>query len=101
MDLYNSKKYYNACAGFLNSERENFGEYLKAGFIDAFRIHNKEENQYTYWNQRVPAMRKNNKGWRIDYFLINQTLVEKVLACNILPEITGSDHCPISLTIDN
>lgn len=99
IDLYNSKKYYNACAGFLNSERESFNEHLKSGFVDALRIHNQNENLYTYWNQRVPAMRKNNKGWRIDYFLVSQILVETIHGSKIHPDITGSDHCPISLEL--
>ena len=99
MDLYNPIKYYDACAGFLNVEREGFTKHLEAGFVDAFRIKNKEENKYTFWNQRIPIMRKNNKGWRIDYFLVSQEIAEKVRACEIHAEIMGSDHCPISLEI--
>jgi exodeoxyribonuclease III len=98
-DLYNAKKYYNACVGFLNSERENFSAHLEAGFLDAFRINNNNSEQYTYWNQRVPTMRKTNRGWRIDYFLVPEQMREQIKSCEIHPEIMGSDHCPISLEI--
>jgi exodeoxyribonuclease III len=99
IDLYAAKKYYNACAGFLNVEREEFGNHLVAGFVDAFRIKNKEPEKYTYWNQRVPAMRKSNRGWRIDYFLVPHALTQHIKSCEIHPEILGSDHCPITLEI--
>ena len=99
-DLYAAKKYYDACAGFLNVERESFGRHLVSGFVDALRLKNQNENLYTYWNQRAPQMRKTNRGWRIDYFLVPHALTPKVQTCEIHPEIMGSDHCPITLTIE-
>ena len=69
------------------------------GFLDALRLKNANRELYTYWNQRAPQMRKTNRGWRIDYFLIANTLEQNVIDCKILPDIMGSDHCPISLAL--
>ena len=99
IDIYNSKKYYNAVAGFLNSEREEFAKHLSLGFVDALREKNQSRELYTYWNQRVPKMRLTNRGWRIDYFLVEDRLKENIEECKIHDQIKGSDHCPISLKI--
>ena len=101
IDIYNPKKYKDQVAGFLDLERNEFKKHLEIGFVDAFRYINKDIiNQYTYWNQRVPRMRQNNLGWRIDYFLVTNKLSEKIKDCKIYKELTGSDHCPIILDID-
>ncbi|MGD8374413.1 MAG: exodeoxyribonuclease III [Candidatus Woesebacteria bacterium] len=86
-------------AGFTNEERQSFDNFIKAGFIDTFRIFNKNNGHYTWWTHWANA-RANNVGWRIDYFLVSQALKNKVKEANIHPEVTGSDHCPISINID-
>ena len=88
------------CIGFLDEERLNFKEHLKLGYVDAFRFLNKEGSNYTYWDQRMPWLRKQNKGWRIDYFLVPKKLESMINNSLILKEIEGSDHCPISLDIN-
>ena len=99
IDCYNPIKYKNKFAGFYDSERENFSNILSTGFIDVLRYFNKNQELYTYWNQRVPSMRQNNKGWRIDYFLINNDFINKIINCKILSEIYGSDHCPLLIEV--
>ena len=73
---------------------------IQNNFIDSLRHFYKDTpNLYTYWNQRVPSMRTNNMGYRLDYFLINNEFINFVKQCKIHPDIIGSDHCPISITI--
>jgi|TARA_Y100000992_G_C21272309_1_gene497653 exodeoxyribonuclease III len=89
-----------SCIGFLDEERLNFKEHLQLGYVDAFRYLNKEANNYTYWDQRMPWLRKQNKGWRIDYYLVPNNLKELIIKSDIRKEITGSDHCPITLQLN-
>ena len=101
IDIHNPKKHKNKYAGFFDLEREQMTEYLSRGFIDAFRVkYPTEEKKYTYWNQLNPKIRENNSGWRIDYFLITSEIKIKIKDCNILPDIRGSDHCPIYLELE-
>lgn len=88
------------CAGFLLEERQNFQRHLDIGFVDTFRQFNQEPKQYTYWNQKIPAFRSRNIGWRIDYFLASHNLLPVIKESAIHPAITGSDHCPIRCTLD-
>ena len=86
-------------AGFSDEERESFGKLLDAGFTDTFRYQNPDATGvYSWWSYRFNA-RKNNAGWRIDYFLVSQRLADKILAAPIYSEITGSDHCPVGLEL--
>ncbi len=86
--------------GFTDEEREDFRGYLAAGMRDIFRErHPGEKGLYTWWSQRGGARAK-NVGWRIDLFLISEALVDRVTDARIHPEVRGSDHCPISLTLD-
>ena len=87
------------CIGFLDEERYNFKKHLELGYLDAFRYLNSEGNNYTYWDQRMPWLRKQNKGWRIDYFLVPKVLSKNIKNCEIHKDILGSDHCPITLDI--
>ncbi|MFQ5560145.1 MAG: exodeoxyribonuclease III [Nitrospinota bacterium] len=83
--------------GFSIAERawmDSFTE--KAGYVDTFRKFNKEPEQYTWWSYRFNA-RERNIGWRIDYFLVDKKSGSRVLGADILPEVPGSDHCPVSL----
>lgn len=88
-------------SGFLPEERDWLDRFMKNGFIDSFRFLNKEPNNYTWWSVRAPGARANNKGWRIDYCLVSETLKEKIKRAVILPEAKHSDHCPILLEIEN
>jgi len=85
-------------SGFLPQERDWMDQVIKAGFIDTYRLVNQDKVAYSWWSQRSGA-RKRNVGWRIDYFFISPNLEEKVVSAQIHPEIAGSDHCPISLTL--
>ncbi len=83
-------------AGFTPEERAWMDRFLDSGFTDTFRIFNLEGNNYSWWSYRFDA-RANNSGWRIDYFCVDKKSEHRVLAAEILPEITGSDHCPVLL----
>ncbi len=85
--------------GFLPEEREWIDRYIEAGYVDIFRELNPDlEGAYNWWSYRGGA-REKNVGWRIDYFFITPDLRNRVVAAEIHPEVMGSDHCPISLTL--
>ena len=87
-------------AGFSDEEREKFSELLNSGFIDTFRYFYPElEGAYSWWSYRFNA-RKNNAGWRIDYFLVSNLLKDKLIDAKIHSEVFGSDHCPVELIIE-
>lgn len=86
-------------AGFTDEEREKMTELLKDGFIDTFRyFYPEEEGIYSWWSYRFKA-REKNAGWRIDYFLVSESLKDRLAGAKIHTEIFGSDHCPVELTI--
>lgn len=85
--------------GFSVYERLDFSSLLDSGFIDSFRYFNHNKVSYTWWSYRFSARTK-NIGWRIDYFLVSENLVNKILNADIYNEILGSDHCPIGLEIE-
>ena len=85
-------------SGFLPKEREWFTNMLKVGMIDSFRLFNKKGGNYSWWHFRDKT-RKENKGWRFDYFLASSNLKSKVKSAGILKEVFGSDHCPIWMEI--
>ncbi len=86
-------------AGFTDEERERFTELLGKGFTDTFRALHPTKGQYTWWTYRFNA-RKRNAGWRIDYFVVSERLMEKVVESRIHDDIHGSDHCPVTLEIE-
>jgi exodeoxyribonuclease-3 len=87
-------------SGFLPTERAWFDRLLQAGFIDTFRAEKGDlPRQFTFWETRVDA-RKDNLGWRIDYFVISDQLEEKQLDAWISPQVMGSDHCPVGVELD-
>lgn len=87
-------------AGFTDQEREKMTRLLNAGFVDTFRaLHPDETGAYSWWSYRFHA-RENNAGWRIDYFIVSESLREHVREAVIHPEIFGSDHCPVELVLD-
>jgi len=86
-------------SGFLPVERAWLDQFMKDGFIDSFRYLNPQPDQYTWWSYRANA-RANNKGWRIDYNLVSETLKEKIKRSVILSEAVHSDHCPHLVELD-
>lgn len=98
IDLRNPKQ--NAkTSGFLPEERAWIDKYLAHGFVDIFRALNPEKEQYTWWTYRANA-RARNVGWRLDYYLISEGLVEQVKDIMVLDEVLGSDHCPVVLELE-
>ena len=87
-------------AGFSDEERGKFTELLNAGFTDTWRTANPDvEGVYSWWSYRFNA-RKNNAGWRIDYFLVSDAIAANVRDTGIRGDIFGSDHCPVTLTLE-
>ncbi|RWR74706.1 DNA-apurinic or apyrimidinic site lyase, chloroplastic isoform X1 [Cinnamomum micranthum f. kanehirae] len=86
-------------AGFTDEERQSFEEnFLSRGFVDTFRKQHPGVIGYTYWGYRHGG-RASNKGWRLDYFLVSESLADKVHDSYILPDVIGSDHCPVGLIL--
>ena len=87
--------------GFSDEERAKMTELLESGFADTFRrLHPDAVGAYSWWSYRFNA-RKNNAGWRIDYFLVSERLMEKVTKADIWAEVLGSDHCPVVLELED
>lgn len=86
-------------SGFLPEERAWLDGFMKMGMIDTFRHFNKEPHQYSWWSYRANA-RNNNKGWRIDYCLISEPLLDRLKRAVILPEAKHSDHCPVLVELN-
>ncbi|NLA42603.1 exodeoxyribonuclease III [Candidatus Saccharibacteria bacterium] len=84
--------------GFTKEEREGFENFIKAGFVDTFRLFTKGNGHYSWWTHWANA-RARNVGWRIDYWLTSQSLVPHIKAASIHAEQLGSDHCPVSIDI--
>ena len=99
IDLKNDKSNYNKTAGYTQIEIDGMTNFINAGFMDAFRYLHPNDIAYTYWSYRFNSRAKNT-GWRIDYFLVSKSLIDKVKAVDILSEYFGSDHCPIRLEIN-
>jgi len=99
IDIKNAKS-NERNAGFTIEEREKMSLLLDAGFTDFFRhLHPDKSDAYTWWSY-MPGVRERNVGWRIDYFLGSNRLKDKVQEAFILPDVYGSDHCPVGLVID-
>ena len=87
-------------AGFSDQERAKMTELLAAGFVDSFRhLHPDATGAYSWWSYRFNA-RKNNAGWRIDYFVVSRRLADRITRAEILPQVMGSDHCPVLLELE-
>lgn len=86
-------------SGFLPEERAWLSDFIASGFIDSFRYLNPEPHNYTWWSYRANA-RNNNKGWRIDYHMVSNSLKEKIKRSIILPEAKHSDHCPLLIELN-
>lgn len=98
IDIYNPDGNRRS-AGFTDEERTSFEDnFLNRGFVDSFRQQHPEAVGYTYWGYRQGA-RPGNKGWRLDYFLVSDLIADKVYDSYIIPDVNGSDHCPIGLIL--
>lgn len=86
-------------AGFTDEEREAMTRLLDSGFVDTFRRLHPDEVTYSWWSYRFRA-REKNTGWRIDYFLVSESLVPQVAEAKIHTQIMGSDHCPVEVDLD-
>jgi exodeoxyribonuclease-3 len=84
--------------GFTSEEREGIDNILAAGFVDSFRLFTKGSGHYTWWSHFANS-RARNVGWRIDYIFTSKSLKSKIKKAQILPEVMGSDHCPVLIEI--
>ncbi len=98
IDIHNPKGNVKT-SGFLPEERSWLDGFMKTGMVDSFRHLNKDPHHYTWWSYRANA-RNNNKGWRIDYCLVTEQLIDNIKRALILPEAKHSDHCPILVEIE-
>lgn len=99
IDLKNPKS-NRRNAGFTDEEREKFSAFLGAGFIDSFRyFYPDAEGAYSWWSYRFKA-REKNAGWRIDYFVVSESLKDRLAGASIHTDVYGSDHCPVEVDID-
>ena len=87
-------------SGFLPEERAWMDKFLESGFVDSFRHFNKEPHNYSWWSQRFPTVRAQNKGWRIDYINVTTPLVPNLIGASILTDARHSDHCPVRVDIN-
>lgn len=85
-------------AGFTDEERGKFNALLDAGFVDSWRMLNPNTVKYSWWSYRFKA-RERNAGWRIDYFIVSESLKDRISGAEIHNEIFGSDHCPVELDL--
>ncbi len=85
-------------AGFTDEERGKFNALLDAGFVDSWRMLNPDTVKYSWWSYRFKA-RERNAGWRIDYFIVSESMKDRVSGAEIHNEIFGSDHCPVELDL--
>lgn len=98
LDLANPKP-NRGKKGFTNEEREGFQKFVDAGFVDTLRLFKQGNGYYTWWSHFANA-RARNVGWRIDYVLVSASLKDKITSADIHPQVMGSDHCPVSVTLD-
>ena len=98
IDLKNPKTNHFS-AGFSDEEREKFSKLLASGFCDSFRTLYPDKVEYTWWSYMYGA-REKNVGWRIDYFVVSERIMQRVSDSKILGEVMGSDHCPVCLEIE-
>lgn len=98
LDLANPKA-NKGKKGFTDEERSGFQAFVDAGFVDTLRLFKEGNGHYTWWSHFANS-RARNIGWRIDYFLVSAALRDKVVAAEIHCEVMGSDHCPVSITLD-
>jgi exodeoxyribonuclease III len=98
IDIKNAKSNYNKSPGYTQAEIDGMDRMIQSGFIDTFRSLHPDEVKYSWWSYRSNA-RPRNIGWRLDYFLVSQSLTSRVKSSEIYNDINGSDHCPVALEI--
>lgn len=98
IDVYNPKN-CEGKSGYLIEERDWLDKLEEVGFVDTFRMFDEGEGNFTWWSYRFKA-RERNSGWRLDYFFVNEEMKDKVISAEILSDIYGSDHCPVTLELD-
>ena len=86
-------------SGFLPEERAWLDKFFESGWVDSFRKFHPEPHRYSWWSQRFPSVRLQNKGWRIDYINVTEPLKKKLKNAEIYPDVKQSDHCPVYLEI--
>ncbi len=99
IDIHDPKGNKNS-SGFLPAERAWMDKFLGSGWTDSFRKkHAGETGRYSWWSQRFPTVRLNNKGWRIDYINVTNALADRIVKSDIYPDVKQSDHCPVYLEL--
>lgn len=98
IDIHDPRGNKNS-SGFLPEERAWMDKFYAGGWVDTFRQFHPEPHRYTWWSQRFPSVRLQNKGWRIDYINVTGNLAGRLNDAQILPEVKHSDHCPVLLTL--
>jgi exodeoxyribonuclease III len=98
IDIHDPKGNKNT-TGFLPQEREWLTRFVDNNWVDSFRVFHPEPHRYSWWSQRFPSVRLNNKGWRIDYIMVTSTLTKSLVDADIYHDVKHSDHCPVSLDI--
>jgi exodeoxyribonuclease-3 len=98
IDIHDPKGNKNS-SGFLPAERAWMDKFIDSGWTDSFRVKHPEPHRYSWWSQRFPSVRLNNKGWRIDYINLTHNLTGRIVNADIFPDVKHSDHCPVYLEI--
>ena len=98
IDIHDPKGNKNS-SGFLPEERKWMDKFFESGWTDTFREFHTEAHRYSWWSQRFPTVRLQNKGWRIDYINVTDPLKKKLKDAEIFPDVKHSDHCPVYLDI--
>ena len=99
IDIHDPKGNKNS-SGFLPEERKWMDQFFENGWTDTFRELHSEPHRYSWWSQRFPTVRLQNKGWRIDYINVTDPLKKKIKDAEIYPDVKHSDHCPVYLDIE-
>jgi exodeoxyribonuclease-3 len=88
-------------SGFLPDERAWMDKWVDSGMVDTYRhLHPEQTGAYSWWSQRFPSVRLQNKGWRIDYISVTKNLAKQIVEANIYPNVKHSDHCPVYVRLD-
>jgi exodeoxyribonuclease-3 len=99
IDIHDPKGNKNT-SGFLPGERAWMDKFLASGWVDTFRVFHPEPNRYSWWSQRFPSVRLNNKGWRIDYIAVTEPLRALLKDAEIYPDVKHRDHCPVYVELE-
>jgi exodeoxyribonuclease III len=97
--IFMTRKAIKNQVAFLPDERAWMTKFLESGWTDTFRTVHTEPHRYSWWSQRFPSVRLNNKGWRIDYITVTDPLKSRIKDAEIFPDVKHSDHCPVYLEL--